>query len=100
MQLKTKNLVRKAITLEPNNTLYDARNVLLRYNISRVVVAKDNKPLGIVTEKEDISRFLFRELPRRRLHEVSLEEIMNRNLVVTTEEDDLIFCAKLMLEHK
>jgi len=99
MQLKTKNLVRQAITLEPNNTLYDARNVLLRYNISRVVVAKDNKPLGIVTEK-DISRFLFGELPRRRLYKVSLEEIMNSNLVVTTEEDDLIFCAKLMLEHK
>jgi CBS domain-containing protein len=99
MQLKTKNLVRQAITLEPNNTLYDARNVLLRYNISRVVVAKDNKPLGIVTEK-DISRFLFRELPRRRLYEVSLEEIMSRNLIVTTEEDDLVFCAKLMLEHK
>jgi CBS domain-containing protein len=59
MQLKTKNLVRQAITLEPNNTLYDARNVILRYNISRVIIAKDNKPLGIVTEK-DISRLLLR----------------------------------------
>ena len=99
MQPKTKNVVRQAITLGPNNTLYDARNVLLRYNISRVVIAKDNEPLGIVTEK-DISRFLFRELPSRRLYEFSLDEIMNKNLIVTTEEDDLTFCAKLMLEHK
>ena len=44
MQRKAKDVVRQAITLEPCNTLYDARNVLLRYNISRVVVAKDNKP--------------------------------------------------------
>jgi CBS domain-containing protein len=99
MQPKTKDVVRQAITLEPDNTLYDARNVLLRYNISRVVVAKDNKPLGIVTEK-DISRFLFREVPNRRLHEFSLDEIMNKNLILSIEEDDLAVCAKLMLENK
>jgi CBS domain-containing protein len=99
MQPKTKDVVRQAITLEPDNTLYGARNVLLRYNISRVVVAKDNKPLGIVTEK-DISRFLFREVPNRRLHEFSLDEIMNKNLILSIEEDDLAVCAKLMLENK
>jgi CBS domain-containing protein len=99
MQPKTKDVVRQAITLEPDNTLYEARNVLLRYNISRVVVAKDNKPLGIVTEK-DISRFLFREVSNRRLHEFSLDEIMNKNLILSIEEDDLAVCAKLMLENK
>jgi CBS domain-containing protein len=99
MQPKAKDIVRQAITLEPDNSLYDSRNVLLRYNISRVVVAKDNKPLGIVTEK-DISRFLFRELPNRRLHEFRLSEIMSKNLIVAKEEDDLTVCAKLMLENK
>jgi CBS domain-containing protein len=99
MQLKAKDVVRQAITLEPNNTVYDARNVLLRYNISRVVVAKDNKPLGIVTEK-DISRFLSREIPNRRLHQFRLSEIMSKNLTVAKEEDDLTVCAKLMLENK
>jgi CBS domain-containing protein len=67
MQPKAKDVVRQAITLEPDNTLYDARNVLLRYNISRVVVAKDNKPLGTITEK-DISRFLLREMPMHNTH--------------------------------
>jgi CBS domain-containing protein len=99
MRLKAKDVVRQAVTLEPNNTVYDARNVLLRYNISRVVVAKDNKPLGIVTEK-DISRFIFREVPSRRLHEFSLDEIMSKNLILAKEEDDLTVCAKLMLENK
>jgi CBS domain-containing protein len=99
MQPKAKDIVRQAITLEPDNSLYDSRNVLLRYNISRVVVAKDNKPLGIVTEK-DISRFLYREVPNRRLHEFRLSEIMSKNLIVAKEEDDLTVCAKLMLENK
>jgi CBS domain-containing protein len=99
MQLKAKDVVRQAITLEPNNTVYDARNVLLRYNISRVVIAKDNKSLGIVTEK-DIFRFLSREIPNRRLHQIRISEIMSKNLILAKEEDDLTVCAKLMLENK
>ena len=99
MQLNAKDVTRQAITLEPNRTLYDSRNSLLRYNISRVVVAKDNQPLGIVTEK-DISRFLYREVSNRRLNEIRLDEIMSKNLVIAREEDDLQACAKLMLENK
>jgi signal-transduction protein with cAMP-binding, CBS, and nucleotidyltransferase domain len=53
-ELKAKDLVREAIALEPSKTLYDARNILLRYNISRVVIAKDDKPLGI-SHLSDIS---------------------------------------------
>jgi CBS domain-containing protein len=99
MQLNAKDVTRQVITLEPNRTLYDSRNSLLRYNISRIVVAKDNKPLGIVTEK-DISQFLYREVPNRRLNEIRLDEIMSKNLVTAREEDDLKACAKLMLENK
>lgn len=59
-QLKITEVSNKVITLEPENTLFDARNTLLRYNISRIVIAKDNKALGILTEK-DISRILYTE---------------------------------------
>jgi CBS domain-containing protein len=54
------------ITLEGNKTLYDARNILLKYNISRVVILEDKeskKPAGIITEK-DIVRFLYAEMQR------------------------------------
>ena len=47
-----KDINREAITLEPDKTLYDARNTLFIYNISRVVIAKDNKPLGIALENK------------------------------------------------
>jgi CBS domain-containing protein len=94
MQLKAKDVVRQTITLEPNNTVYDARNVLFRYNISRVVVAKDNKPLAIVTEK-DIFRFLSREIPNRRLHQIRLSEIMSKSLIVAKEGDSLTLENKI-----
>lgn len=98
-QLKAIDISRDAITLEPNKSLHDARNNLVRYNISRIVVAKENKPLGIVTEK-DIARYLYTQIPERSLKEVGLEEVMSKNLVTVNEKADLSLCAKLMIENK
>jgi CBS domain-containing protein len=72
---------------------------LVRFNISRIVVAKDNKPLGIVTEK-DIARYLYIQMPERRLKEVGVEEVMSKNLVTVNAQTDLNVCAKLMIENK
>ncbi len=59
MQLKAKDIAREPIKLEPDKTLYDVRNVMIKYNISRVVIAdKSNKAVGIITEK-DIARFFI-----------------------------------------
>jgi CBS domain-containing protein len=92
-----KGITQKAITLGPDMTLMDARNTMIKYNISRIVVAKDRKPAGILTEK-DITRFLYSEVPSRRLDEITVAEIMSKNLVTVDERSDLRKCAKLMLE--
>jgi CBS domain-containing protein len=94
-----KDINRQAIALEPDKTLYDARNTMLIYNISRVVIAKDNKPLGIITEK-DIAWYLYTEIPNRPLDQVGLNEIMSKNLITVSEHANLQLCAKLMLENK
>lgn len=90
------------VTLEGNKTLYDARNVLLKYNISRVIILKDrqtDKPAGIVTEK-DIVRFLYAEFPRRSLDEIRLDEIITNQQLITVEGDTNVGdCAKLMLNN-
>jgi CBS domain-containing protein len=99
VQLKAIDISKDAITLEPNKSLHDARNNLIRYNISRIVVAKENNPLGIVTEK-DIARYLYTQVPERPLKEVGLEQVMSKNLVTVNEKADLSLCAKLTIENK
>ncbi|MGA6923665.1 MAG: CBS domain-containing protein, partial [Nitrososphaeraceae archaeon] len=98
-RLKAIDISRDTITLEPKKNLHDARNSLVRYNISRIVVAKENKPLGIVTEK-DIAQFLYTQVPERRLKEVGIDEVMSKNLVTVNEKADLTLCAKLMIDNK
>lgn len=97
LQLKAKDVTRKAIKLEPTKTLYDARNVMLRYNISRVVIAKDNKPVGIITEK-DIAEFLYRNVSRSRFNEIRLDQVMTKDLITVDDQTELNLCAKLMLD--
>lgn len=92
-----KGIMQKAITLEPDTTLLDARNTMMRYNISRIVAAKDHVPVGVLTEK-DIARFLYSEVPSRRLDEIAIAEIMSKELVTIDEESDLRQCAKIVLE--
>jgi CBS domain-containing protein len=96
-ELKAKDLSKQAIIIEPSQTLYDVRSMMIRYNISRVIIAKDNKPLGIITEK-DIARFLYKEVPNRRLNEISVNEIMNKDLIKVEQQTNLDICAMTMLE--
>jgi CBS domain-containing protein len=88
------------VTLEVNETLYSARNILIKYNISRVVILKDKaskKPVGIITEK-DIVRFLYAEFPKRGLDEIRVGEIIaNQRLITVKEDTNISVCANLML---
>ena len=90
------------VTLKGDKTLYHARNILIKYNISRVIILKggQNKKLaGIVTEK-DIVRFLHAEFPRRSLDEIRLDEIITNQQLITVEgRTDVSDCAKLMLNN-
>jgi CBS domain-containing protein len=95
--INTIGLTQKAITLEQDVTLLNARNTMIRNNISRIVVVKDHTPVGVLTEK-DIARFLYSEVPSRRLDEIMVKEIMSKDLVTVEEISDSRNCAKLMLE--
>ena len=90
------------VTLKGDKTLYDARNILIKYNISRVVIINDKqhkRPAGIITEK-DIVRFLYAEFPKRGLDEIRLDEIITNQHLITAEGGTSVSaCAKLMLDN-
>jgi CBS domain-containing protein len=94
-----KTVMWRPITLLPEQTLTDARKIMMKYNISRIVVAKRGKPLGVVTEK-DIARFLYEKVPSRKLDEIRLDEVMSKELITVDPEMDLRGCARLMLKEK
>ena len=94
--MDAKRSMRNAIALEPEMTALDARNTMLRYGISRVVVGRKKNAFGVVTEK-DIARFMYEQAPARELGEIRLDEIMSQRLITVPEDADLRECARLML---
>lgn len=96
--IDTIGITQKAITLQQDMTLMNARDTMIKYNISRIVVVKGQIPVGILTEK-DIARFLYSEVPSKRLDEILIKEIMSKDLVTVEEDSDSRKCAKLMLEN-
>jgi CBS domain-containing protein len=84
-------------TLTEHSSIHDALVLMQTNFIKRIVVAKDKRPIGIVTER-DINRFLENDNTKRTLDEVPLKEIMKKNLitVIADQQDHLEQCATRM----
>lgn len=84
-------------TLTEHSFIHDALVLMQTNFIKRVVIVKDKKPIGIVTER-DINRFLENDNTKRALDEVPLKEIMRKNLitVIANQQDHLEQCATRM----
>lgn len=101
MKLRNSNLdqiIKRTVTVPKKTTLLDARGILLRYKISRIVVSYNEKPLGILTEK-DLVRSIY-NLGDRPIKSANVSDVMTRRLVTATEDASLYDCARLMLNNK
>ncbi len=101
MKLKNYDLnqvIKKTVTVPKTTTLLDARSILLRYKISRIIVSENEKPVGILTEK-DLVKSIY-SLGNRPIESVKVSEIMTTRLITASEEATLYYCARLMLDNK
>ncbi len=86
-----------AIALDVSNNILDARNVMMKYNISRAIITDNKMLVGMVTEK-DIIRFVYSFNSSRPAHEIRLGQVMGNKAPITVEDSmSLASCAKLML---
>lgn len=96
--IKAKDIARKMIMLDSGKTLLDARNTMLRYNISRIVISINSKAFGIVTEN-DVAKFLYETPSTKRLNEIRLKNLIRKKLVTIDENTVIDECSKLMLKN-
>ena len=92
------DLSREIIYLKPSDTLLDVRNFMLRYNISRIILSENQKPIGIITEK-DIANYLYETHTEKKLSEVLVSEIMKKNLLTVSVDSEIKYCTSLMLKN-
>lgn len=89
------------LTLSSHEMIHDALVLMQTNFVKRVVITKENKPIGILTER-DIGRFLENDKSKRELDEIPLKEIMRKNIIAIQQNqmDHLEQCAMRMVTFK
>lgn len=102
MKLKNPSLnqvIHNPVTVSQNTSLLEAREVLLKHKIGRLVVMGNNKkPVGLVTEK-DFVRSIY-ELENKPLDKILVKDIMSKNLISVKRNNSIQDCAKLMKSNR
>lgn len=90
-----KIIIKRTVTISPNTTILDARQVLLRHNLKRLVVIDSKKhPVGIITEK-DVAKTIY-ALGDKSINTVKVSGFMSKKLITIKKTDSIYDCAKLM----
>ena len=98
VHVELKLIIKTPITVPPNTSILDARDILLRHRIGRLVIELGKKPVGIITEK-DIARSvsIFNKKP---LGKILVKDIMKKSLITVFDDSNIKECAKLMKENE
>ena len=92
-------IIKKTITIGPNTSLLDAREILLRHNLKRLLVVDSKKrPVGIITEK-DIAKTIY-ALGDKPIKSVKVSGFMSKKLFTVKKSASIYDCAKIMRRHR
>ena len=96
--VELKSIIKNPITVPPNTSILDARDVLLRHRIGRLIIELGKKPVGIITEK-DIARSVS-AFSKKPIGKIMVRDIMSKDLVTVPLESTINECAKKMKIHE
>ncbi|MDH5811881.1 MAG: CBS domain-containing protein [Candidatus Methanomethylicaceae archaeon] len=86
----TKNVVKS----DKESTIYDLAKLMDQYRIGCIVIAENDKPIGIVTERDIIAKCLAKELSPR---EVKAKDIMSSPVISIEPDVEILEAAKVMV---
>ena len=92
-------IVKRPITVKPTTSLLEARDILFKHKIRRLIVlGAKNKPVGIITEK-DVAKTVY-TLGGKSVKLIQVKDFMSKKLVTVKKSDTVYDCAKLMKNKK
>lgn len=95
--VELKSIIKTPITIPPNTSILDARDILLRHRIGRLVIEYGKKPVGIITEKDIAKSVSF--FNKKPLAKILVRDIMSKDLVSVKVDATIKECARQMKKH-
>ena len=88
-------IVKRSITVKPTTSLLEARDILFKHKIRRLIVlGTNNKPVGIITEK-DVAKTVY-TLGGKSIKLIKVGSFMSKKLITVKKNATVYDCAKLM----
>jgi CBS domain-containing protein len=89
-------MTKDVISIDTNNTVFAAAELMSENEIGCLVVVDGHMPIGIVTERDFVRRVVAKKLPL----ETKVSEIMSRSLITIDPEASLKEAARVMSSNK
>ena len=92
-------IVKRSITVKPTTSILEARDILFKHKIGRLIVlGAKNKPVGIITEK-DVAKTVY-ALGGKSIKSIRVGNFMSKKLITVKKNATVYDCAKLMKNKK
>jgi len=89
-------MTQDVISVSPQDTVIDAANIMKKLNVGVVPVVENNKPIGIITDRDIVVRNTAADENVR----TSVTNIMSKNIVTVSPTTDVHEAARLMEQHQ
>lgn len=97
LKLKVKDVMSKGIiAVEENATVDEAAKKMKDNEVGCILVAKENKVLGIITERDMVRRVLAEEKDPK---ETQVKDIMSKPVIAVREEADVEEAVAIMVKN-
>jgi CBS domain-containing protein len=90
-------MVRKVITVKEDASLEEVITLMNRHEIGCLIVTKEKKPVGIITERDLLKRVLA-DIPE--LPHISVQQVMSKPVKTGKPDMELQHAVSLMVEQK
>ncbi|NIO36429.1 CBS domain-containing protein [Candidatus Bathyarchaeota archaeon] len=90
-------MVKEVITVDEKSTVKEAADIMNRFEIGCLIVTKNGKAVGILTERDLLKRVVSRAKNPKKAR---VEDVMSKPLIVVEPDMDLEEAAKLMFKLK
>ena len=98
MSLKVEDvMVKEVITVDGESTVKEAADIMNRFEIGCLIVTKEGKAVGILTERDLLKRVVSRT---KNPQKTKVKTVMSKPLIVVEPDMELEEAAKLMFKLK
>ncbi|MDW8360258.1 MAG: CBS domain-containing protein [Candidatus Caldarchaeum sp.] len=87
----------RVVTASTEETVYRVASLMASAGVGSCVIVRDDKPVGIVTERDIVRRFVARGPTSRK---VKVGDIMTSPVIVVGEKTGLAEAAAIMAQHR